>query len=176
MDVQDAAALATAFGLFVVVAQVALTRREARLSFEDAVSREFRVILSEFPLELFLPSVGSTTAIPNSARRAILSYLDLSNEQAHLRAKGRISSSAWRDWSVGISEMLEWSQIRDVWAELRATRPRHLSALERLEDEGFRDPISWVSRWNRARRWVGSLIGYDVRACYVAQTRPTVID
>lgn len=89
-------AVATAFAVFVAVWELRTAKAQARTSFEDDLSREYRAIIGELPAEAFY--VNSELTPTEATRRAFYRYVDLSNEQLFLAAS---SASAARPPTSG---------------------------------------------------------------------------
>ena len=75
-------------------------------------------------------------------RELIYNYLDLTNEQIYLRAKGRISKYTWKSGSSGIQAHLQKPAFNSVFNEVK--NKCGFSYLERLVNEDFlSDPKDW---------------------------------
>lgn len=103
---QDAAALATAGGLFFAGYQIILAKRQAVTTFEDGLSNEYRAVIHELPL---LAVLGGelTDSEHEVAFESFYRYFELTNEQIFLRHEGRISDHTWEQWQNGIANLLE---------------------------------------------------------------------
>jgi hypothetical protein len=51
-------------------------------------------------------------------RDAIYRYIDLSNEQAFLHEKKRVTDEAWIEWRTGIKGNMELPAFKEVWLEV----------------------------------------------------------
>src|SRR5947199_10739310 len=91
---QDIAAVATAGGVFLAARQLYLAKDQAQSQFEDSLNAQYRAILEDLPLAALL---GQHIAEPELERTLpfFYRYFDLSNEEAFLRAQGRIRSETW---------------------------------------------------------------------------------
>lgn len=80
---------------------------------------------------------------------ALLSYIDLSNEQVFLRMNGRIRRATWNDWREGIKSNLRRPAFAKAWSAVK-DKTNSFSELRRLESTCFRkDPRGWLSLWRR---------------------------
>jgi hypothetical protein len=66
-------------------------------------------------------------------RDAIYRYIDLSNEEAFLYGKKRITKDTWIDWHKGIKANLKLPAFAQVWAEVRKKNPAGFEELRGLE-------------------------------------------
>lgn len=145
IDLQSLAAAATAIGVFFATAQLWMQRGQARTSFEDALSKEYREVAQSLPIAALLgeelSDAGQKDALDEFYR-----YIDLTNEQIFLRVNGRVSRAAWRNWADGIHANLSRPAFKAAWAEIKTRAPGSFGELRRLEYEAFRiDPRWW--RW-----------------------------
>lgn len=133
---------ATAFGVGVAAWQLWLTRRLAQSSFEDGLNKEYRILALEIPMDALI-GVDLDLANFPKVREQIYNYIDLSNEQAYLRKKGRIRATTWLEWADGIKSNLEQPTFRKVWSEIKAASPKVFKELRELENGQFKqDPKS----------------------------------
>ena len=107
--------------------ELELLKTQARTSFEDDLSREYRSIVATLPAEAFYR--GGIQELDDQTRRAFFRYFDLSNEQLFLAGLGRISSDTQEQWEDGIRGNMRLPAFSKAWAEL----------LERLPDDFFDD-------------------------------------
>lgn len=131
---------ATAFGVGVAAWQLWLTRRLAQSSFEDGLNKEYRTLALEIPMDAL---VGVDLDLANfpKVREQIYNYIDLCNEQAYLRKKGRIRATTWLDGRMASN--LEQPTFRKVWSEIKAASPEVFKELRELENGQFKqDPKS----------------------------------
>jgi len=54
----------------------------------------------------------------SQCRDAIYRYIDLSNEQAFLHTKKRVTDEAWNEWIEGIKSNMELPAFKEVWGEV----------------------------------------------------------
>ena len=100
--------------------QLRQLRKQATTTFEDSLTAQYRRIMESIPTDVWLGSQLKTLdkERQDRCRDAIYRYLDLSNEQAFLHIKKRITDEAWNEWSKGIKGNLELPAFKEVWAEV----------------------------------------------------------
>jgi len=67
-------------------------------------------------------------------RDAIYRYIDLSNEEAFLYIKKRITKDTWIDWHKGIKANLKLPAFAEVWAEVNKKNPGGFEELRGLDE------------------------------------------
>src|SRR5262245_62145067 len=95
---QDLAAIATGVGILIAVWQLTAHARLARSSFEDTFAKEYRAVIKAIPTKALL----GRKLTPEERTMTLddfYHYIDLCNEQAYLKRRGRISGRTWREWS-----------------------------------------------------------------------------
>jgi hypothetical protein len=97
--------------------EVELQEEQARTSFEDDLSREYRAIVGELPVEAF----HEDAALPptDATRRSFYRYFDLSNEQLFHVKNRRISGATADQWLDGIKGNLSLPGFASAWHDLR---------------------------------------------------------
>ncbi len=133
--------VATAIGVIFGAWQIRLTKKQAQAEFEDHLDQQYRQLSMELPVDVL---IGKLPAEQDKVRvrELVFNYLDLSNEQVYLRAKGRISEHTWKSWCMGIRAHLDRSTFNRVYIEVRHSSG--FTYLERLVDENFAiDPKLW---------------------------------
>ena len=65
-------------------------------------------------------------------RDAIYRYIDLSNEEAFLHDKKRVTNEAWIEWSKGIKINMKLPAFAEVWAQVNAKNPASFEELRAL--------------------------------------------
>lgn len=149
----DYSSLLTAVGVLLGALQVRQSVRQARVDFEDDLSREFRELSKAIPPIARFDGQMTDTEF-NAAFPAIYQYFDLTNEQVFLRMNGRIGRTTWLDWCQGIRATLAKPAFRRAWVQVLDTSTS-FSELRRLASGQFQeDPYYWVSRGRRLRRWL----------------------
>lgn len=59
----------------------------------------------------------------DQCRDAIYRCVDLSNEQAFLHTKKRVTDDTWKEWLEGIKSNMELPAFKEVWAEVATKCP-----------------------------------------------------
>jgi hypothetical protein len=123
-------AIGTGLAVTVGVRQLKATEREidvvqqqAQTAFEDDLSREYRQIVGDLPVEVFY--ADSDVAFDERVHRSFYRYFDLSNEQLFLARQGRISYATQEQWRDGIAGNLRLPAFREAWAEIGGRVPRN---------------------------------------------------
>ena len=136
MNWEIIASLATALGVGIAAWQLWASRKIAQTSFEDSLDQQYRKIVMQIPVDALLGR-----AIPDEERRKvreiIYNYLDLCNEQAYLRNKGRITDARWNEWKQGMENNIKKPAFKEVWDEVKGEVPTTFSSLKELEDHNF---------------------------------------
>jgi hypothetical protein len=124
----------TGFAVLVGVRQLKTTENElelikeqARTSFEDDLSREYRSIVASLPAEAFFRE--GIKELDDPTRRAFFRYFDLSNEELFLAKLGRIGDDTKLQWVDGILGNLRLPAFSKAWADV----------LEHIPDDFFED-------------------------------------
>lgn len=143
-SVQTLAFCITAGGVVLAWLQLKASREQARVDFEDALTREYRSLARDIPTKAFL---GET--LPDWQQEATLDeffhYFDLSNEQVFLRMKGRVSGATWEEWREGIRQNLARPAFAKAWSTIKEKMPESFEELKRLEQGGYlEDPKDWA--------------------------------
>src|SRR5579863_3633252 len=117
----DVASVAIAVGTFSTAAaavfagwQVRESRRQARTNFEDGLTRDYRRLVAEIPVGAFLKDGLAPEAVREHLS-VFYRYFDLSNEQAFLWEKRRISGTTWIEWRAGIVSNMGRQAFHDAW-------------------------------------------------------------
>jgi hypothetical protein len=125
------ASIATAIGVGIAGWQIALAKRHAILQFEDQLSAQYRALMRDLPVNALLGE--SLSDIEYAAALGVFyHYFDLSNEQAFLHERGRISRSTWESWQEGIEQNLRRPAFALAWAEVSRRAPDSFDELRRL--------------------------------------------
>jgi hypothetical protein len=150
--ISDAAGVATALGVLFGAAQLLLSRGQARTSFEDQLTTQYRDILKPALSEDLLAPLGPEK---QELVRPYYEYFDLCNEQVFLRMQGRVGRRTWREWQQGISANLGRGKIAEAWIAVADAEHefQDFDELRLLFRSGFgRDPRSWNPLWRRLLR------------------------
>jgi len=105
--------------------QIRLVRKQATTTFEDNLTAQYRRIMENIPTDIWLGSQLKTLDKERQlqCRDAIYRYIDLSNEQAFLHTKKRVTDEAWNEWSQGIKGNMELPAFKEVWGEVAQKYP-----------------------------------------------------
>jgi hypothetical protein len=122
-------ALATAVAVYLGMRQVRATEREivennrrAQTSFEDDLSREYRGIVADLPVDAFYADARGRV-LSDGDLRAFYRYFDLSNEQLFLASLGRVSEATAREWRDGIAGNVALPAFETAWRALATHLP-----------------------------------------------------
>ena len=136
-----AGTLVTAFGVLFGAWQIRISKKQSQAEFEDGFDQQYRALTIDLPVDVL---IGGNPEKKDKARvrELIYNYLDLSNEQIYLRAKGRITRHTWNSWSSGIEAHLKRPTFQRVFEEIKHSSG--FTYLERLVDNSYNsDPRSW---------------------------------
>jgi hypothetical protein len=116
--------------------QIALLRKQSRTAFEDSLTEQYRGIMDSIPIDVWLGSELTTLDEErrDRCRNAIYRYIDLSNDQAQLHDKGKVTDDAWAEWSAGITSNMRLPAFKEVWTEVASKRPESFRELRLLID------------------------------------------
>ncbi len=118
--IQALAAIATVVLVVLTWQQLRLVRKQATTTFEDSLTAQYRKIMESIPTDIWLGSQLKTLdkERQSQCRDAIYRYIDLSNEQAFLHTKKRVTDEAWNEWIEGINGNMKLPAFKGVWAEV----------------------------------------------------------
>lgn len=138
-----AAAIITAIGVYLGVAQLKATKQINQTQFEDSLAREYRDIIRQIPVEALLGvELGAEEqkkALPDFYR-----YIDLTNDQIFLRQQERIGVETWANWRDGIKSLVTMPAFAAAWEHIKNHPTTKFDELRRLEESGFTaDPLDW---------------------------------
>jgi hypothetical protein len=137
---QTIAAVATTVGVIMVVVQIRTAMQQSMTQFEDALSREYRELARAIPIDSYLGKELAPEVL-ESALSVFFQYFHLSNTQAHLRWRGRVSKQTWSVWALGIRSTMSLPAFRQAWKKLEpAHQLRHLIFLKLMEESEDFDP------------------------------------
>jgi hypothetical protein len=131
---ETVSSVATAIIAALALWQIRLIRRQFRTTFEDGLTQQYRDIMKDIPVGVWLgDALGEVSAQDRErCRDAIYRYIDLSQDQVFLHAKGRICEATWGEWKSGIESNMRQPAFREVWAEVRQRRPESYGELAAL--------------------------------------------
>jgi hypothetical protein len=122
--------IGTAVAVIVGFHQLKQAERQAMVRFEDDLSREYRSILKDIPVEALY--VDGDVELNEETLRAFYRYFDLSNEQLFQGNEGRVRAATFEQWRDGIKGNLELPVFRQAWRATAARIPSNF--LEDLRD------------------------------------------
>jgi hypothetical protein len=141
-EITAAASAVTAVSVVFAFWQLVLAKRIAQLQFEDALAKEYRDIAAKLPTKVFY-GVALDAKEQAALRDEFYRYIDLSNEQVHLRQRRRVSKAVWKSWREGIKANLSLPAFATAWKEVK-DRTDSFSELRRLEKGRYAlDPAHW---------------------------------
>ncbi len=122
---QALASITTVFLVILTWQQIRLVRKQATTTFEDSLAAQYRRLMENIPTDIWLGSQLKTLDKEHQlqCRDAIYRYIDLSNEQAFLHTKKRVTDEAWNEWIEGIRGNMELSAFKEVWVEVGQKHP-----------------------------------------------------
>ena len=133
--------VATAVGVIFGAWQIMLSKKQAQAEFEDNFDQQYRDLTMELPVDVLIGKEPKREELAR-VRELIYNYLDLTNEQVYLRAKGRISQHTWTSWCSGIKSHLERPAFRSVYNEIK--QDSSFTYLEKLVSKNYQiDPKFW---------------------------------
>jgi hypothetical protein len=114
--------------------QVKLAREQARTTFENSLTEQYRAIIRDIPIDIWLKAELKELSPEqqNRCRDAIYRYIELSQEEAFLYENKRVSHEAWIQWSDGIKGNMALPAFRDVWALVDKGRPESFNEFRAL--------------------------------------------
>jgi hypothetical protein len=115
--VTDSGTCATAIGVFAGVAQLRFNQRQARPTFEDNVSSNYRALVAELPVEAMMDCELSAE-LQLKSQSVFYRYFDLCNEQIYVHQTGRVTDTTWDEWRAGIETNLRRRAFRTAWSQL----------------------------------------------------------
>lgn len=116
------ASAGTAVAVFLAYRQLVQTRDQSVTAFEDRLSEQYREIVRSLPVEMMLAGTLHQSQL-DGALPVFYQYFDLSNEQAFLHSRGRVSDVTWADWEEGMRQNAELAAFKAAWQEIRCRRP-----------------------------------------------------
>jgi hypothetical protein len=128
-----------AIGVRLVLWQIWLTTKLATTQFEDSMAKEYRELAAKIPTKALLGE-DLTDEEYHEAFDEFYHYIDLSNEEAFLWKRGRISAETWTYWLDGIKSNLSMPAFKKAWMEIKEKAKDSFHELRDLEGSGFVDP------------------------------------
>ncbi|MEQ1751985.1 MAG: hypothetical protein ABL974_21365, partial [Prosthecobacter sp.] len=114
MTPEELSHIATTAGVLFAAYQILLSRQQAQTSFEDALAKEYRDLVSKMPTKALLGE-DLTDAEHAEAIDEFYHYFDLSNGQIFLRQINRVRPTTWKFWCDGIRTNLKRPAFKTAW-------------------------------------------------------------
>lgn len=129
--IQALAPSATVVAVVLTWLQLIQVRKQARTTFEDRLTEQYRTIMEDIPTDIWLGSELKILGDGQQARcrDAIYRYIDLSNEEAFLYSKKRVTKDAWIEWRKGIKTNMKLPAFAEVWAQVKEKSPASFDEL-----------------------------------------------
>lgn len=135
--------IVTAVGVIVAGRQLALSKQQSRIQFEDGLAREYRELIQKIPVKALLGENLSEDE-HQEFLHLFYHYIDLSNEQLFLRQKGRVGFDTWDNWQDGIKSNMSLPAFSNAWEEIKSKSPNRFRELRLLEARNYKDdPKDW---------------------------------
>ena len=123
--------------------QLHLTKEQARTSFEDSLTQQYREIIRKIPVKALLKGDLSDEE-HERAKDDFYRYFDLCNEQIFLRQTNRVSERTWTQWQEGIKSHLHRPDFEKAWRQIKRETEDDFFELKKLESYNFNsDPLRW---------------------------------
>lgn len=132
----------TAAGVLFAYSQLKLTHDISVSQFENQLFVEYRRAIEKFPSSAMLGEEVTDYELAEMADDFYM-YIDLTNEQIHLRRSNKITKETWGIWRDGIRSNLLLPAFKKSWDRIKQSTSS-FQELRRFENEGFMsDPICW---------------------------------
>jgi hypothetical protein len=126
-----------AVGVFLVMWQIRLSKRMATTQFEDGMAKEYRELAAKIPTKALLGE-DLTEDEYKETFDEFYHYIDLSNEEAFLWKRKRVTKATWNFWLEGIKWNLSRAAFKRAWMEIKEKDKESFQELRALEENGFR--------------------------------------
>lgn len=128
---QAVPSIVTAIDVCVAGRQLQLTKKQSMIHFEDQMSAQYREIARRLPIEALL---GESLEPDRQAKWLpdFYHYFDLSNEQAFLHQRRRITKITWKEWKEGIEQNLRPPAFALAWEEITRRAPENFNELRAI--------------------------------------------
>ena len=128
-----------AVGVLLVLWQIWLTKKLATTQFEDSMAKEYRELAAKIPTKAFLGD-DLTEEEYKQTFDEFYHYIDLSNEEAFLWERKRVTEKTWEYWLDGIKWNLSRPAFKRAWTEVKEKDKKSFQELRRLEEKGLLKP------------------------------------
>jgi len=92
--------------------------------------------MRDIPIDIWLGSelkeLAPNPERQNQCRDAIYRYIDLSQEQAFLHRRKRVTQETWIEWRSGIRSNMELPAFQEVWAQIEKKWPQSFVELKEV--------------------------------------------
>jgi hypothetical protein len=134
--IQTIASVATVVAVVLTWLQLIQVRKQATTTFEDRLTEQYRRIMENIPTDIWLGAElkALDDGQRDRCRDAIYRYIDLSNEEAFLHSKKRVTEDTWIEWRKGIKTNMKLPAFAEVWAEVNEKSPAGFEELRGLEE------------------------------------------
>lgn len=134
---------ATMIGVMIALWQLWRNAEQQKTNFEDSLSKEYRDIIQKIPYKALL-GCSLEQQEKEAAYNELFNYMDLCNEQAFLRASGRIRKKTWENWRRGMLTNFSHELFREFSDEVFEKIEGNFSELKRVRNSGYKeDPKKW---------------------------------
>ena len=120
-----------AVGVFLVFGQIRLTKKLANTQFEDSLAREYRELAAKIPTKALLGD-ELTEEEYKATFDEFYHYIDLSNEEAFLWERKRITKETWIYWLDGIKSNLSKPAFKKAWMEIKDKDKKSFQELRKV--------------------------------------------
>jgi hypothetical protein len=134
--IQTIVSVATVVAVVLTWLQLIQVRKQATTTFEDRLTEQYRRIMENIPTDIWLGAElkALDDGQRDRCRDAIYRYIDLSNEEAFLHSKKRVTADTWIEWRKGIKTNMKLPAFAEVWAEVNEKSPASFEELRGLEE------------------------------------------
>jgi len=120
-----------AIGVLLVLWQIWLTKKLATTQFEDSMAKEYRELAAKIPTKALF-GADLTEEEYKEAFDEFYHYIDLSNEEAFLWERKRITKETWIYWFDGIKSNLSKPAFKRAWMEIKEKDNKSFQELRKL--------------------------------------------
>ena len=119
--------------------QIGLAKQQATTAFEDSMAKEYRELAAKIPTKALLGE-DLTEEEYKETFDEFYHYIDLSNEEAFLWERKRVTEKTWEYWLDGIKWNLSRPAFKRAWTEVKEKDKKSFQELRRLEEKGLLKP------------------------------------
>lgn len=118
--IEVVSAVAVVIGVWFAVIQLAAVRRQEHRQFENLYVQRYWQIIDRLSADFRLRRTRDN--LSERDLLALLSYLELCEDEADLYESGRITRETWNVWKAGIDSMLEEDVFRAILEDSEADK------------------------------------------------------